>query len=67
MKLRILYSFVDKYTDEEYAVGDIIEVTKTRGEELLSSRVTLVEIVEEEQEEKDTEKPKKKRTKKAKE
>ncbi len=63
MKLRIVYSFVDKYTDEEYAVGDIIEVTKARGEELLSSRVTLVEIVEEEKE--DTEKPKKKRTKKS--
>lgn len=67
MKLKVVSEFHDKYTDQLYKIGDVIEVTETRGEELLSSSNTLVEPIEEEKKEKDTEKPKKKRTKKAKE
>lgn len=45
MKLKITNAFHDKYTDELYKVGQIIEVEDARGEELLASKLHLVEKV----------------------
>ncbi len=46
VKLKILESFVDKYTSDKYKKDDIIEVNKTRGNELLKDVRHLVEEIE---------------------
>lgn len=42
MKIKILKEFYDKNTNELYKIGDEIQVNKTRGEELLASKLELV-------------------------
>ena len=37
MKLKVLESFKDKYTDKIYKVAEVIDVKKERGEELLKT------------------------------
>lgn len=46
MKLKVVESFKDKYTDEIYEVNKLIDVKKERAEELL--KTTYVEEVKEE-------------------
>lgn len=46
MKLKVLKVFRDKYTNERYEVGSIIEPTDKRAEELLNAKGELVELVE---------------------
>lgn len=36
MKLKVLQPFHDRYTDELYLEGDVIDVSEERGEEILS-------------------------------
>ncbi len=43
VKLRVLIAFTDKYTDESYAVNDVITVDKERAKELLADPRRLVE------------------------
>lgn len=45
MKLKVKTEFVDKYTNEIYKVGQVLEVTDSRGNEILSSKLNLVEVV----------------------
>lgn len=48
-KLNIEKEFTDKYTNEKYKIGDVIEADKQRGEELLSDKrqlVTLNKVIE---------------------
>lgn len=47
MKLKVLKNFWDKNTGEPRKVGDIIDVSKERAEELLKHQLELVEIVDE--------------------
>lgn len=42
--LNIEKAFVDKYTEEEYVVGDIVTFKKERAEELLKDERKLVSI-----------------------
>lgn len=44
MKLNIEKEFVDKISGELHKVGDVIEVNKDRGEELLADSRKLVSI-----------------------
>lgn len=44
MKLNIEKDFIDRISGERHRVGDIIEVDKTRGEELLADKRNLVSI-----------------------
>lgn len=46
MKLNIEVSFTDKYTNEDYKVGDVIEVSDERGNELLNDPRKLVSLNE---------------------
>lgn len=51
-KLRTKISFIDKYnTDKVYAIGEEIECDEKRGEELLSNKEDLVELIEKPEEE----------------
>ena len=59
MKLRIKTPFFDKYTHETYKVGQEVDFTKARAEEIIARVPDYVEIVEEPKAE-----PKKKATKK---
>ena len=55
--LKIEQGFIDKYTDEEYKVGDEITVDETRGKELLEDPrhlVSLVKKIDEEDDELET-------------
>lgn len=64
-KLNVEIAFVDRYTNAQYKVGDVIEVNETRGNELLHDPrklVSLNEKIEEVQEVKE-EQPKKKKAK----
>lgn len=45
MKLKVLKPFSDKETGILYKVGEIIEVTDKRGNEILSSRYEVAELV----------------------
>lgn len=45
-KLNIVSAFTDKYTDENYNVGDVVTFDKARGEELLADPRGLVTLVE---------------------
>lgn len=45
MKLKVLKSFSDKETGQVYKVGDEIEVSTKRGNEILSSRYEVAEMV----------------------
>lgn len=45
MKLRINKPFVDKYTDEAYKVGQVVEFTKARAEEIIERVPDFVEKV----------------------
>lgn len=47
MKLKVLKSFNDKYTDALYTEGQILEVTEKRAKELISHPLELVEVIEE--------------------
>jgi len=47
MKLRVCVEFVDRLTDETYHIGDVIEVSESRGAEILAHPQKLVEAVEE--------------------
>lgn len=44
-KVKAKVSFIDKYTDKVYAVGEEIECSKERGEELLADKRGLVELI----------------------
>lgn len=44
MKLNVEKSFVDRITGELHKIGDVIEVEKTRGEELLADTRKLVSL-----------------------
>lgn len=46
MKLNIEKEFVDKNTGELHKIGDVIEVEKARGEELLADDRKLVSLNE---------------------
>lgn len=49
-KLNIEMAFADKFTAEEYTVGDVKEFDETRAKELLADKrhlVSLNEIIEE--------------------
>ena len=66
MKLKVLKSFTDKYTDKAYTSGMEIEVKDKRGEELLAHPLELVEKIEEPVADTETEtKAKKTRSKKS--
>lgn len=54
MKIKILKSFVDKYTKEKYEVGQIVELTEERYAEI--KRTASFNIQFEEVEEKDLDK-----------
>ena len=54
MILKVLKPFHDKYTDELYVRGKLIEVTEERGEEILS-----VPFLAEKVDVEETQKPKK--------
>ena len=56
MKLKVLEAFKDKYTDEVYPVGKILDVKKERGEELLKTPYVEVESKKDETTKKDTKK-----------
>lgn len=45
MELKIEQNFTDKYTNENYKIGDVITVEKARGEELLADTRNLVSLV----------------------
>ena len=47
MKLLVIKTFRDKYTDELYKPSEIIEVDEVRGWEIASNPNELVEIIEE--------------------
>jgi hypothetical protein len=55
MKLKVLKSFNDKYTDVLYTEGQVLEVTEKRAKELLSHPLELVEVIEEDKEVKSAE------------
>lgn len=62
-KLRAKVSFVDKYnTDKVYAIDEEIECDEKRGEELLSNKEDLVELIEKIEDEKPEEETPKKTT-----
>lgn len=44
VKLEILIAFTDKYTDENYTVGDKIQANKERADELLKDQRKLVKL-----------------------
>jgi hypothetical protein len=46
MKLKVEKPFMDKYTSENYEVGQVIEVSDERGSELLSDERRLVSKVQ---------------------
>lgn len=46
MKLKVLKSFVDKTNGKKYNIGDVIDVTDSRGKEILSHPLELVEVIE---------------------
>lgn len=46
MKLKVEVEFVDRITKELHKIGDIIEVDKARGEELLADSRKLVSLIE---------------------
>ena len=51
-KLRTKVSFIDKYNaDKVYAIDEEIECDEKRGEELLSNKEDLVELIEKIEEE----------------
>lgn len=47
MILKVKQIFVDKYTNEEYKVGQILDVKDKRGKEILAHPNDLVEEVKE--------------------
>lgn len=53
-KLKVEVGFTDKITNENYEVGDVIEVTDERAEELLNNPSKLVSFVTKDTEEKGT-------------
>lgn len=62
-KLNVEIAFVDRYTNEEYKVGDVIEVDEKRGNELLHDPRKLVSLNEKIEEVKKEETHKKKKAK----
>lgn len=46
VKLKVLLRFRDKYTDEIYNEGDVIEVNEKRAKELLLNHTQIVEVIE---------------------
>ena len=47
MKLKVCVEFVDKLTGDTCHIGDVIEVSESRGAEILASPLGLAEAVEE--------------------
>ena len=47
MKLKIKNPFVDKYNGTRYEVGEEVEFTKARADEIIARVPDFVEIVEE--------------------
>ena len=45
VKLEILVAFTDKYTEAKYKIGDVIEFSKERANELLTDKRGLVKEV----------------------
>lgn len=48
MKIKVLKRFHDKVTGEVHEVGEVVEVTDQRGEEITSSPLGVAEIMEDE-------------------
>ena len=46
IKLKVLKGFCDKYTNEVYKVGSVIEVSEKRAKEILASNLKLAELAE---------------------
>lgn len=46
MKIKVLKRFHDKITDEVYEIGDVVEVTDERGNEIVSNPLGVAEILE---------------------
>jgi hypothetical protein len=44
MKYKVIDNFTDKYTGERYKIGDILELTKERANEILKVGKFLEEI-----------------------
>lgn len=66
MIVKVLKSFIDKYTEHHYSVGETFDADENRVEEIKSVDETLIEIVPETEQEQSTEtvseeKPKRKK------
>lgn len=46
MKVEILREFMDKYTNEDYAVGEVIDITEERYNEIMEYSESLIRKVE---------------------
>ena len=48
MKVKVLKKFIDKYNGTVYQVGDFLNITKKRYNEILSVDKLVEEVIEEE-------------------
>jgi len=46
MKVEILREFMDKYTNEDYIVGDVIDIDEERYNEIMEYSESLIRKVE---------------------
>lgn len=46
MKVEILREFMDKYTNEDYIVGDVIDIDEERYNEIMDYSESLIRKVE---------------------
>lgn len=46
MKVEILRGFMDKYTNEDYIVGDVIDIDEERYNEIMEYSESLIRKVE---------------------
>ena len=46
MKVEILREFMDKYTNEDYIVGDVIDIDEERYNEIMGYSESLIRKVE---------------------
>lgn len=44
MKYKVIENFKDKYTGERHTVGEILEITKERAEEILSKGNLITKV-----------------------
>lgn len=66
MIVKVLKSFIDKYTEHHYSIGEVFEADETRIEEIKRVDSTLIEVVPDTVPDAE-EKPKRKREKRVKE